>query len=205
VTLDGSGSSDAESDYPLSYQWQFKSKPAASTAELLAPDTVSPSFTVDALGDYVVELIVTDSLGAESTADEVLIGTYNAAPVADSGADQSVHPRDVVVLDGSGSSDTESDYPLSYLWQFKSKPAASSAELIDANTVNPSFTVDTLGDYIVELIVTDSLGAESTADEVLIEKQRSRKRRDYVFMDNNAEADVECGRIVRSSFGYSYL
>ncbi|MHC4676047.1 MAG: PKD domain-containing protein, partial [Planctomycetota bacterium] len=122
----------------------------------------------DALGDYIIELIVTDSLGAQSTADEVVIGTYNAAPTADAGPDQSKHPRDVVTLDGSMSSDPESDYPLTYSWQFSSKPQASTAELSGADTVGPSFTVDVLGDYIIELIVTDSLGAQSTADQVVI-------------------------------------
>ena len=128
VTLDGSLSSDPEDDYPLTYSWQFSSKPSASTAELTAADTVSPSFTVDALGDYTISLIVTDSLGAESLADEVVISTYNAVPTADAGTTQSMHPRDVVTLDASLSSDPEEDYPLTYSWQFSSRPSASTAE-----------------------------------------------------------------------------
>ena len=168
VTLDGSASSDPEEDYPLTYSWQFSSQPSASTAELSAADTVSPSFTVDALGDYIIELIVTDSLGAQSVADEVVISTYNAVPTADAGTGQSMHPRDLVTLDGSASSDPEEDYPLTYSWQFSSQPSASTAELSAADTVSPSFTVDALGDYIIELIVTDSLGAQSVADEVVI-------------------------------------
>ncbi|MHC4636900.1 MAG: right-handed parallel beta-helix repeat-containing protein [Planctomycetota bacterium] len=168
VTLDGSGSSDPEEDYPLTYLWQFKTKPQGSTAQLSGANTVSPSFTVDLLGDYIIELVVTDSLGAQSTADQVLVGTYNAAPIANAGADQSVHPIYIVTLNGSGSSDPEEDYPLTYLWQFKTKPQSSTAQLSGADTVSPSFTVDVLGDYIIELVVTDSLGAQSTADEVLI-------------------------------------
>ncbi|MHC4109740.1 MAG: PKD domain-containing protein [Planctomycetota bacterium] len=168
VTLDGSGSSDTEQDYPLAYSWQFTSKPQGSTAVLSDADTVNASFTVDILGDYDIELVVTDTLGAQSTADEVVIGTFNAAPVADAGAGQTVHPRDLVTLDGSGSSDTEEDYPLAYSWQFTSKPEGSIAVLSDANTVSPSFTVDMLGDYVIELVVTDSLGEQSAAAEVVI-------------------------------------
>jgi parallel beta-helix repeat protein len=168
VTLDGSGSSDPEEDYPLTYLWQFTSKPEGSIAVLSDADTVSPSFTVDLLGDYVIELVVTDSLGAQSTEDEVVIGTFNAVPVADAGPDQTVHPRDMVTLDGSGSSDPEEDYPLAYSWQFASKPEGSIAVLSDANTVSPSFTVDKLGDYVIELVITDSLGAQSSADQVII-------------------------------------
>jgi parallel beta-helix repeat protein len=168
VTLDGSGSSDVELDYPLEYSWQFTSKPEGSTAVLSDADTVSPSFTVDVLGDYYIELVVTDTLGAQSSADQVMIGTFNAAPVADAGASQIVHPRDTVTLDGSGSSDPEEDYPLAYSWQFTSKPEGSIAVLLDANTVSPLFTVDMLGDYVIELVVTDSLGEQSTAAEVVI-------------------------------------
>ena len=168
VTLDGSGSSDPEQDYPLAYSWQFASKPAGSTVVLSGADTVSPSFTVDVLGDYVIELFVTDSLGAQSAADQVVIGTFNAVPVADAGTGQTVHPRDTVTLDGSGSSDPEQDYPLAYSWKFASKPAGSTVVLSGADTVSPSFTVDMLGDYVIELVVTDSLGAQSAADQVVI-------------------------------------
>ncbi|MHC4693158.1 MAG: right-handed parallel beta-helix repeat-containing protein, partial [Planctomycetota bacterium] len=168
VTLDGSGSSDPEKDYPLAYSWQFTSKPEGSVAVLSEADTVSPSFTVDVLGDYVIELVVTDTLGAQSLADQVTIGTFNAVPVADAGPSQIVHPRDVVTLDGSGSSDPEEDYPLVYSWQFTSKPEGSVAVLSDANTVSPSFTVDMLGDYVIELVVIDSLGAQSTVAQVVI-------------------------------------
>jgi len=168
VTLDGSGSSDPEEDYPLAYSWQFTSKPEGSTAVLSDADTISPSFTVDMLGDYYIELVVTDSLGAQSAADEVVIGTFNAVPIADAGTGQTVHPRDTVTLDGSGSSDMEEDYPLAYSWQFTFKPEGSIAVLSDANTVSPSFTVDMLGNYTIELVVTDSLGAQSAAAEVVI-------------------------------------
>jgi parallel beta-helix repeat protein len=168
VILDGSGSSDVELDYPLEYSWQFTSKPEGSSVELSDIDTVSPSFTVDMLGDYIIELVVTDTLGAQSSADQVMIGTFNAAPVADAGPGQTVHPRDTVTLDGSGSSDPEEDYPLAYSWQFASKPEGSIAVLSDANTVSPLFTVDMLGDYVIELVVTDSLGEQSTVAEVVI-------------------------------------
>ena len=168
VTLDGSGSSDPEEDYPLAYSWQFKSKPDGSIAVLSDADAVSPSFTVDKLGDYVIELVVTDSLGAQSAAAEVVIGTFNAVPVADAGTGQTVHPRDTVTLDGSGSSDPEEDYPLSYSWQFASKPTGSTVILSGADTVSPSFTVDMLGDYVIELVVTDSLDAQSAAAQVVI-------------------------------------
>ena len=202
VTLDASGSSDAESDYPLNYSWQFSSKPVGSTAVLSDPDTAAPSFTVDILDDYLIELIVTDSLGAQSEPDYVLVSTYNAQPVADAGADQQAHPRDVVTLDASGSSDAEDDYPLTYSWQFSSKPEDSIAELSDPCAVSPSFTVDILGDYIIELIVTDSLGAQSEPDYVQIGTYNAQPvadagadqvvhPRDVVTLDAGGSSDAE--------------
>ncbi|MHC4394231.1 MAG: PKD domain-containing protein [Planctomycetota bacterium] len=214
VTLDASGSSDAESDYPLVYSWQFSSKPEGSTAILSSPDTVNPSFTVDMLGDYIIELIVTDSLGAQSEPDYVQIGTYNAQPVADAGADQEAHPRDVVALDASGSSDPESDYPLTYSWQFSSEPEGSIAVLSDPCAVNPSFTVDMLGDYVIELIVTDSLGAQSEPDYVQIGTYNAQPvadagadqvvhPRDVVALDASGSSDTESDYPLTYSWQFS--
>jgi hypothetical protein len=71
VTLNGSGSSDANGD-PLTYSWTLLTKPALSLAVLLDPTSVSPTFILDLPGDYVVELIVND--GSEgSLPDSVTI------------------------------------------------------------------------------------------------------------------------------------
>ena len=56
VTLNGSGSSDANGD-PLTYSWSL-SKPAGSAAVLSSTTSVSPTFTVDLAGTYVAQLIV---------------------------------------------------------------------------------------------------------------------------------------------------
>ena len=66
VTLNGSASSDANGDL-LTYSWTFLNRPAGSTATLAGAITVSPTFTLDRAGDYVVQLIVND-------------GTVNSAP-----------------------------------------------------------------------------------------------------------------------------
>ena len=59
VTLDGSGSSDADGD-SLSYSWSFSSLPSGSLAFFDDTTSVSPSFTPDLAGSYVVGLIVSD-------------------------------------------------------------------------------------------------------------------------------------------------
>ncbi len=81
VTLDGSGSSDADGD-PLTYAWSFTSRPPGSAAALNDPTAEMPTFVVDLPGDYVVQLIVWDGT-VFSTPDTVRISTTNSAPTAD--------------------------------------------------------------------------------------------------------------------------
>jgi hypothetical protein len=71
VTLDGSGSFDANGD-PLTYAWTLTSKPAESVAALTGATTVSPTFTADLAGNYVVSLVVNDGT-ANSAPDTVTI------------------------------------------------------------------------------------------------------------------------------------
>ncbi len=58
VTLDGSGSSDADGD-PLGYNWSLQNPPGSST-ELSDPTAESPTFTPDVEGDYLATLVVSD-------------------------------------------------------------------------------------------------------------------------------------------------
>ncbi len=64
VTLSGSLSSDSNGDAISSYSWSVTSAPSTSvitTASLTGANTVSPSFTPDVAGQYVLQLIVKDS------------------------------------------------------------------------------------------------------------------------------------------------
>ena len=164
VTLDGSGSTDADGD-ALSYSWSFTSVPAGSTAVLNTTDPVHPTFVVDLPGTYVAQLIVNDGL-LDSAADTVSISTSNSAPVANAGADQSAPVASTVTLDGSGSTDADSD-PLSYSWSLISQPAGSTVTLSDPTVVKPIFVADMVGAYEVQLVVNDGL-LESLPDTVII-------------------------------------
>ena len=111
--------------------------------------------------------MVTDSGGAQSQPDEVVISTFNTAPVADAGEDQSiVLINTLVLLDGTQSYDDDGD-EITYSWSLKSKPEGSFAELNDTILPEPTFTADLFGDYVVELIVSDPW-TSSAADEVLV-------------------------------------
>lgn len=164
VVLSGSGSSDTDGD-PLTFQWTLTSRPSGSTAILSDADTVTPSFTVDVPGDYLIELIVNDGV-ANSLPDTVTVTTYNSAPVAEAGTDQSLFVGDTATLDGSASSDIDGDL-LQYYWSLISRPDGSTAELSDPAAVQPTFTVDFAGTYEAQLIVNDGI-LDSPPDTVLV-------------------------------------
>jgi len=81
VTLDASGSSDADLD-SLIYAWSVTSKPTDSTATFIDATAVAPTLEVDTFGTYVIELIVNDTQ-VDSIADTVTITlSENLVPVA---------------------------------------------------------------------------------------------------------------------------
>lgn len=170
VQLDGSLSSDVDGN-SLTYRWSLLSRPAGSAAALGNPAAVNPSFTADQPGSYVVQLIVNDGL-IDSPAASVTISTDNAAPTANAGPDQTVPLGALVQLSGSASADPEGGV-LNYTWALTTRPVGSTATLVNANAVNPSFTADRPGTYVAQLIVGD--GALSSApDTVIVSTLNSR-------------------------------
>ncbi len=164
VTLNGSGSKDVDGDQ-LTMAWSFVSVPAGSSAVLSSTTAVRPTFVANLPGTYVVKLIVNDGLDA-SAPDTVTISTRNSAPVADAGPDQKASVGDTITLDGSGSSDTDGD-SLMYSWSFVSQPDGSGASLTDSRAVQPDFSVDIPGTYVVRLIVNDGT-QDSNPDTVTV-------------------------------------
>jgi hypothetical protein len=168
ITLDGTGSSDADGD-PLTYEWSFVERPPGSQVTLDDPTAVNPTFVVDALGSYVLELAVDD--GLESSApDTVTVVAVNSAPVASAGPDQTVPIGATVTLDGSDSSDMDGDL-LTFDWLL-TPPAGSSATLSDPAAVMPTFDVDLPGSYSAELVVNDGT-VDSAPDTVTITTENS--------------------------------
>jgi nitrous oxidase accessory protein NosD len=91
----------------------------------------------------------------------------NDPPQANAGSLQQVYVADMVILDGSGSSDPDGD-AITYHWEFVSRPEASRAELEDPTTVNSAFRADAPGDYVVRLIVNDRWGKASDPHSVTV-------------------------------------
>ena len=201
VNLDGTASSDLDENYPLSYAWQIITQPSGSLATLSDADTSTPSFTVDADGDYTIQLVVTDALGAESEVDTVVVSTVNSKPVANAGDDQFLDTApSTIQLDGSQSFDPDDD-PITYEWTITSEPNGSFATLSDSTASNPTFDADILGTYIIQLVVVDSFGLVSEVDEVVVTSENVKPVADAggnqvvlvgdtVFLDGSGSYDV---------------
>jgi len=112
----------------------------------------------------VNELVVTLAGIPGSFVTVSLRGQENRLPVAHAGADQSVGVGTVATLNGSGSYDLDGD-PLTYRWSFAALPVGSAVKLSDPVAVAPSFTPDVVGNYVVQLVVSDGV-VESATDFV---------------------------------------
>ena len=169
VTLDGSGSSDADGN-SITYAWSQTS----GTSVTLSSSTASqPTFTAPTIDsdntsyELVFSLTVTDSTGRVSSADTVTITVSNNAPTANAGPDQTVAAGATVTLDGTGSSDADSN-SLTYAW---TQTSGTTVTLSSTTVSQPTFTAPTAASnttLIFSLIVTDTESANSSADTVTI-------------------------------------
>jgi hypothetical protein len=161
VTLDGSTSSDANSD-SLTYKWTLLSKPTGSNASLANATTAKPAFIADVAGVYVASLIVNDGkVDSVISSTTITAAAANVAPVANAGSIQSV-VLGTVTLDGSTSTDANGD-TLTYKWTLLAKPIASTATLSSTTSAKPTFTADLTGVYVASLIVNDGKADSAVA------------------------------------------
>ena len=170
VTLDGTASSDANND-SLTYKWTLQSKPSNSSATLSSLTSAKPTFKADLAGTYVATLIVNDGKANSDVAVvSVLASVANSLPVAKAGATQNVVVGTSVTLDGTASTDANGD-SLTYKWSLLYKPTGSLASLTSASSSKPTFTADTVGTFVVSLIVNDGKAdsAEVSSTTVIAE------------------------------------
>ncbi len=165
--LDGSGSFDPDNDPIPDYAWHLLSKPPESTllqSDLVGANQPLVKLTPDVAGDFELSLTVSDGHLSGAATSMLSAFTPLAPPHADAGPDQTVHVLDLVVLDGTGSrEDDGTTDDLGYLWQFLSLPPASgltSASITDATAPLASFVPDVVGEYTLQLRVTDPVGQD---------------------------------------------
>lgn len=183
ITLDGSGSSDADGD-TLTYRWRQLSGPGQNSLSGVNTPVLTvnwqPSFSFSGQRDREVAtfaLIVNDGT-VDSAVDvvEVEVLRPNSGPIADAGPNQQLTNVDnstVVTLNGSASSDPEND-PLTYQW---TQVSGTSVTLTGATTAQPSFsgfTPNGSETLVFELIVNDgTLASPADRIEVLLSSTNS--------------------------------
>jgi hypothetical protein len=173
VQLSAAGSTDGNRD-ALTYRWFLQNKPMRSSgaltdsaAVLTSTTSLNPVFTADVAGVYVISLVVNDGkVNSDPVSVAVTASAQNLPPVANAGPEQVVSVAQVVTLDGSGSTDANGD-ELTYQWSLTTRPNTSTAVLVNATTVGPTFTPDVAGFYVATLTVTDGKGG-SHVSRVLI-------------------------------------
>jgi hypothetical protein len=160
VSLDGRDSSDANRDDVLTFTWSLV-RPDGTSAVLTG---VRPTFTAALTGTYTASLTVRDAVSSsEPDAVRVVVSAVNAPPVAVITASSSVVVGTRVQLSAASSTDSNRD-ALTYRWSLLNKPmkatgalADSAAVLSSATLVNPLFTADVAGVYVLSLVVNDGL------------------------------------------------
>ncbi len=160
--LDGSASFDPEGKN-LAYSWEIIHQPAGSAASFSDSSTATTTLTFDTEGTYEIMLTVNDGSRTASDLVTVYVGD-NTGATANAGPDQEVSFGDIVVLDGSGSTDPEGD-SLIYTWTQVSGPAVGSGTL---NGANPSFAAPSEVCTIVYDLSVDDGSGNSLPDRVYI-------------------------------------
>jgi hypothetical protein len=86
AVLDGSASNDPDhGPQPLTYLWSFVAVPTGSqltNGAIIGANTVSPSFTPDVVGTYVLQLMVFDGIDAGFDNVAVTVGTKQLATLS---------------------------------------------------------------------------------------------------------------------------
>lgn len=80
--------------------------------------------------------------------------SYRARPIAVLGRDNEIKLGEQFIADASGSNDAGATLTYSSLLTV---PSGSSTTLVDGNTVNPKFTPDIVGDYLLTLTVNNGI------------------------------------------------
>ncbi|PWB63199.1 MAG: hypothetical protein C3F16_05490 [Betaproteobacteria bacterium] len=173
VTLSGARSSDVGGTV-VSYQWSAATRPAGASAFATPATTATPSFsfTPDAAGMWVVQLVVTDSSGNASTPASLsfaILPPDTTAPTAVLDGPTTAAPGAAVTLSGARSTDVGGTV-ASYRWTAVTRPAGAAAFASPVTTTSPSFsfTPDVVGNWLVELVVTDNSGNVSRPTGILI-------------------------------------
>jgi hypothetical protein len=142
----------------VNYAWNFGDGPATASGATTSHIYISVGF-------YTARVTATNSVSTVVATTPVTI--TNLPPIANAGPDQTVQINTLVTLDGSGSSDPDGHYPLSYGWT----QTGGTAVVLSSNVISmPTFTAPATPTVLsFRLVITDAHGLPSlTASTVAI-------------------------------------
>ena len=102
LNLSARNSYDEDGD-ELSYAWSLVKKPSGSSVLIEGSDKPEALLSPDVLGDYEIELEVSD--GKQTSKAQVIVSSNNVRPKARPGLDLLVDLNDTARLDGTASAD----------------------------------------------------------------------------------------------------
>jgi len=168
VTLNGTGSIDSDGSI-ASYAWTQTAGTAVTLSNAAASQPTFTAPSVGATATLTFSLVVTDNGGLASAASTVNVTVTpagsNVPPTANAGPAQTVSAGAVVTLNGTGSTDSDGTI-ASYAW---TQTVGAPVTLSNAAVAQPTFTAPQVAlatTISFSLIVTDNLGATSTASTV---------------------------------------
>ncbi len=169
VTLDGSGSSDADPGTTLTYAWTQVGTPAVT---LLGATGAHPSFVApEVTGDTTLtfRLVVSDQAASSAPAEvTVTVRNVNRPPVAVASPVQQVDEGALVTVSAAGSSDPDAGTVLTYLWTQTRGPAVIFSSNSDPS---PTFTAPQVVGPVqldFQLTVSDGTASATATTTVLV-------------------------------------
>lgn len=164
LVVDASASSDPDGD-ALTFFWTVTDEPEGGNGTFDSPNAPVTNLNVASVGIYTVEVAVSDGVTEVRRLYFITYQSPNHAPSANIMVDTNATVDTPIVLDGSGSSDPDSE-TLTYFWQNTVAPEGSTAVVDSPSAAQTSFTPDVAGSYEFELRVSDG-ELEDTAQVVI--------------------------------------
>ncbi|QPG05068.1 DUF1566 domain-containing protein [Salinimonas marina] len=165
ITLDGSGSTDADTNTPASpiSSWLWEQLEGVDVTSALALDGPTISFTTPVASteqSLRFRLTVEDDEGSSSTQTIVMLiqPDTDTQPVVDAGPGQGVFSGEPIILKGTASSSVSSALPLHYQWEASNNQQLSILQPDALSTYAIAPNVTSAQSFSFTLNVTDANG-----------------------------------------------
>ena len=152
----------------FTYRWRAVSLPAGAAVDT-STTAQNLVFAPGVPGNYLFEVVATDSAGFSSTAFRTSIATGGCSPAlgAISASGSAVGAAVNVSLTSFADLCTVSSIAPAYSWSLASRPPTSGAAFGQPAAAASSFVPDVPGTYDVQLTVTDAGGFSGTAHRLV--------------------------------------